>query len=1116
VMRLGIAVLGPVRVTRDGENVDLGTTRHREIVAALAMSDGEPVSSSLLIDRVWGEDAPPTALATLHGYIAAIRRLLEPDRPPRAPSTFLTTRAGSYVLEVDPGCRDETRFEHLVASARSRLAVVPDHLVPQSRPQDREAVETALDELEDALALWRGTPYAELGADSGVVAHRARLDDLLRVAVELKAVGQLALGLHDVVHGDLEARTAESPLHERWWALRAVALARDSRQAEALSVLDQLRTNLVDELGVDPSPPLQDLRTAILRQAPSVTVAPGKPSPATPVSHASTRVHPSPWKLAGRDQDVLELHRTLDQAATERPAFVVLTGGPGIGKSRLVEELALESAERGWHLAVGKCFQDEGAPPLWPWMSVLDALDLPFQPPDPDVAAGGLFRVRSEIVRLIREAALSAPLLLVLEDLHWADPSTLRVLRLLAESVAGDRLLVVVTWRTHEDPSSDLRAVAEALARRHAVRRDLSGLDESATEKLFEEISGRGLASEDATALYGRTEGNPFFVVELARLARDDDREIQDLIGPETLPTAVQEIVERRFSTLPKESAAALRAAAVIGHSFDLETLGDVTRVGPEELLQAVEPALDAGLLEEDAAEVFRFSHALVGDVLRASLSTTRLSRTHRLVAELLEQRPGREAEVAWHWREAGPKYVDRAWRAAASAADSAAALHAYGDAADLLGTALALQARDSSADSSQELDLLQQAIDAYRWASMLPELVGAVERSIEVAERAGDVARLAYAATQTTHRMGWRSAPYGSVNEVVIGALQRAIDELPEHARELRARALVSLASELREEETLEERGRLCEAAIELARSVDEPRLLCDVLILSSMARWGSPNTERILAASVEAADLASEIGDRHAHVMARLVSTVAYGELGAVDRMWKMLHATRKDAADLRVVYAELTLDELELAWLAAGGRFAECEELLADTQQRLALVTQPADGEQLSLDGHFDLFTYRLWQGRPLEALPGMRARIDAGLPMQIFEVVALWRAGRHEQSAARYEPTELRPLLEREMGFSSALRCGIAEASLYFDDADLARGVYDALLPYEGRSSGADGLFFGPVDAFLAIAARASGRTKVAATHADNALAIMDEWNLPAARTWFAGLRATFKF
>jgi DNA-binding SARP family transcriptional activator len=1121
VTRLAVAVLGPVRVTRDGAEVDLGTLRQREVIAALALGGGAPVPSEVVIERVWGDRAPATARATLHGYVAALRRALEPDRPPRAPATVLVTEGDTYLLRIDSVDRDEVRFEEHVGSARTRLAVVADQLRPRVAQQDRETVEAALDELDDALALWRGTPYAELGDDPAAVAHRVRLEDLRLMAGELRAVGQLALGRHDLVRGELEARTAEHPLHERWWALRAVALARESRQADALAVLDRLRDNLADELGVDPSRPLQELRTAILRQEPSVTDVPAPSASATPVRRASTRVNASAWKLAGREPDLAELRRALDEAQEQRGGFAVLSGGAGIGKSRLVEEVALDAVEHGWRLAVGQCSQDDGAPPLWPWLSVLDALGTPFTAPEPGPEAGGLFRVRADIARLIREAAEAQPLMLVLEDLHWADPSTLGVLRLLAESVTRERLLVVVTWRSQAEARHDLGGVAESLARRHAVRLELAGLDEDATRTVFEEVAGRTLPEAQVTALHRRTQGNPFFVVELARLALGDDRELDEVVGsgelPTTVPTALSEVVERRLATLPEVATTVLRAAAVVGHSFDLETLGDVTRIGPDDLLDAVEAACEAGLLEEDGVEVFRFSHALVADVLCASMGATRLARTHRLVAELLEQRPGREAEVAWHWREAGPGHVGRAWRAAAAAARAATTVYAYVDAATLVDSALELQGADEDAGPEQELDLLQQAIDTYRWAAMLPELVAAVERSIALATELGgpgDVVRAAHAATQTTHRMLWRSAPFGAVNEVVVGALRQAVELLPEDEQELRCRVLVSLANELREEAPISEREQLCEEALALARSLGDPVLLCDVLLHAGLSTWTSANAEGTRAASHEAIDLARRTGDRHALVMALAMATATLAELGRVEEMWACLEQGRAEASVLRIVYAELLLDEVELAWTAASGRFDECEELMGRIERRLALIGD--GGDELSLDLHFDLFALRLWQGRPLDALPGVEARIRAGFPMRVFAVVALWRGGRREEAAREFRPYELHELIERDFAFSSPLWCGIAEAALYFEDADLGRHVHQRMAPYAGRNSGAEGLCFGPTDAFLALAARAYGDLPAATAHAERALDLIDAWDMPPAREWFETLRHTYRF
>lgn len=1100
----------------NGVPIDLGTVRQKEVIAALALAGGEPVSSAVLIERVWGDQRPITALATLHGYVAGLRRALEPDRPPRAPSTVLVTRGDSYVLRVDAGRRDEVIFERLVGAARRRLEVVEDHLRPRSANRDRETVEAALDELDDALALWRGAPYADLGDAPVVLAHRTRLEDLWRMAVELRAVGQLALGRHDVVRGELEAMSTAYPLHERWWALRAVALARESRQAEALAVLDGLRLNLLEELGVDPSPPLQELRLAVLRQDVSVT-DPGTPSASpAPVRRASTRVQASVWKLAGREAELVRLRAPLGLGDDRGSGFAVVTGAAGVGKSRLVEELALDAVEQGWQIAVGHCSQDEGAPPLWPWISILDALDTPFEAPESGLEGGGHFRVRADVARLVREAAEGTPLLLVLEDLHWADASTLGVLRLLAESTKSEQLFVVSTWRSQDASLQDLSGVAEALARRHAVRLDLVGLDEDATRILFEEVSGRAVPGADSAALHLRTRGNPFFVVELARLVSGEEGELDELIGPGAVPAAVTDVVGRRIATQSRFGRSVLQTASVLGDTFDLDTLADVTRIVVDDLLDAVEPALEAGLLEEVAVGVFTFSHALVSDVLRSSMSTTRRARTHRVVAELLEHRPGREAEVARHWRASGPAYVARAWRAAAAAASAATLVYGYVDAADLLKTAVTLQQDDVESGPRDEADLLLQAIDAYRWASMLPELVACVERVIALATEIDDVVLLARAAIQTTHRMSWRSAPFGAINELVTDALRRALDELPSTQSELRCRVLVSLANELREEAPIGERETLCDEAVGLAATLDVPSLQCDVLMHAAVSTWAAPNAMSNLTRIEQAIGLADRAGDRNALAMSRVVRTLLLGELGRPAEMWEQLTTARAEVAELRMVYAELVLDELELAWTAASGRFDDCERLMIGIDTRLRMLMVAGAGDELSVDRHFDLFALFLWQGRPFEALPGLRARIESGLPLDVFTVVALWRSGRRGAARDVFEPVQLHALIDRELAFSSPLRCAVAEAALYLDDADLGRHAYSTLAPYAGRSSGADGLFFGPMDAFLALAARASGDVVAASLHADRAMEMIDAWGLPPARAWLEGLRSTYGF
>ena len=298
------------------------------------------------------------------------------------------------------------------------------------------------------------------------------------MALEDRAIAELALGHHATVAADLEAMTVEYPLRERLWGLRALALTRAGRQADALQVLRQVRDVLDDELGIEPSVELRDLQTAVLRQDTSLEwVAPPR-RPGAPI--VPTRPEPAPapaptgadWPMVGREADLAALTGAWERARGGATTYAVLTGEPGIGKSRLAAELTEIVRGDGAQVCVGRCSQDDGAPPLWPWAQVLEAFgkSLPENLPDD---GRDQFRGFEQIVHLVLDAARERPLVVGLDDLHWADPCSLRVLRLLAETATDEPLLVLATWRDNPEPTGSLADVAETLARRHAVRRAL-------------------------------------------------------------------------------------------------------------------------------------------------------------------------------------------------------------------------------------------------------------------------------------------------------------------------------------------------------------------------------------------------------------------------------------------------------------------------------------------------------------------------------------------------------------------------------------------------------------------------------------------------------------------
>src|SRR6476620_9285360 len=236
-----VSVLGATEAWRDGQRLLLGSRKRRALVAALALSRGRPVSVDALVDLLWGDSPPDGVAGTLQVYVSGLRRVIEPDRAPRAQATVLTTVEPGYALALSDAELDAARFDRAVSESHRLLSApaAPGTEGPAWGPRDVTAADlrAAMACLDEALGLWRGTPYVELEEAPAAVAERARLEELRTVALEDRAVAALALGEHAMVAVELESLTARYPLRERLWGLRALALARAGRQADALEAL---------------------------------------------------------------------------------------------------------------------------------------------------------------------------------------------------------------------------------------------------------------------------------------------------------------------------------------------------------------------------------------------------------------------------------------------------------------------------------------------------------------------------------------------------------------------------------------------------------------------------------------------------------------------------------------------------------------------------------------------------------------------------------------------------------------------------------------------------------------------------------------------------------------
>ncbi|MDW5598418.1 AfsR/SARP family transcriptional regulator, partial [Conexibacter stalactiti] len=256
-MGVSIGVLGPVAAWDDaGEELALKGPRHRAVLARLVIARGRVVPVDRLVDDLWS-DPPPGAIGALRTFVAALRRALEPDRPPRTPPRLLVTEGPGYALRLAPDAVDAWRFEAAVEVAAELPAA------------------DALARLERALTWWRGPAFVEFADEQWARAERSRLTELRLHAVERRAQAQLDLGRAGAAVPDLDAHVAEHPWREEGWRLLALALYRSGRQGDALAVLRRARTLLIEQLGVDPGPRLRRLESDVLAHAEHLGVGGG-------------------------------------------------------------------------------------------------------------------------------------------------------------------------------------------------------------------------------------------------------------------------------------------------------------------------------------------------------------------------------------------------------------------------------------------------------------------------------------------------------------------------------------------------------------------------------------------------------------------------------------------------------------------------------------------------------------------------------------------------------------------------------------------------------------------------------------------------------------------------
>ncbi len=1034
---LEFRVLGPVVVLDDGGTpLDIGPSQQRAVLALCVLAAPRPVSTARIVDALWEQEPPPGAVNTVQAYVSKLRRVLEPGRVRRAKPSVLLSRPGGYAIELPPESFDLGRAAAAVAAGR-RLLEAGDHA-------------GAAGQLRLALKEWRGEPLAGFEDEPWARDEIAHLAELRLSVVEDVAQAELALGLGPALVPELTRLVAAHPLRERLRRLGAHALYQAGRQADALALLAEGRRLLVGELGLDPDPRSRELERRILEQDPALTpppppATPHDPAPtATPVPEADTD---GPGRREGALIGRAAESRVLRRAVTaDGPLIVLVAGEPGIGKTSLAEDAAAHAP-----VAVfGRCWDGTGAPPFWPWAQAVRQLTGRHGELAEMLGATGEFALYEAFARLVaKHAAAHGRVLVVLDDLQWADASSLRLLEFLATTRACQELTVIATYRDTEVSGPLARTLATLVRLPHVERVTLGGLREDA---IAEYLRRAGADATRAAEVARRTGGNPFFLGELVHL---DGGEV---------PGAVADVLRGRMAAMPPGAPGVLSAAALLGRDAPLDVLLDVVHdvmdVPRDEVLDVLDAAVRARLLTEHDL-VYRFAHDIVRDVLRDGLAPLRRRRLHAGIAAVLERRGTHLAELAHHYREGlvisgmAAKAIEYARQAAAHAM----AQFAYEDAVEHLRHAVALTGQLPVADPVLRCDLLLGLAEAQSAAGMSTQVHASLEEAAEIADALGDDDRLARAALGFSDPLSWAMYEEWAAGGALTGRIERALRS-QEEGSPWRSQLLAAFAVTGCFTRPVEESRALAAEAVREARlRGDDGSLLRALSAYEILSRGVAGHAER-QAAIDEMTEVARRTGDLVAEWLvleAEHVELVKQGELERADRLLTWLSDTARRIRQP----ALLSL----AAWLSAIHAYLRGDpgRALAEAEESVRLHPEGALGR--------DHAESRARVFRCLAA----RMRGDAAAALALAEEALARRPGqpgwRVLRCAAlldlgrRGEAAEV--LAELAHGGFAGMRGDIAyrfipdllsEVCLALGDRAAAAALHDLLLAHQGRLLG----------------------------------------------------------
>jgi DNA-binding CsgD family transcriptional regulator/transcriptional regulator with XRE-family HTH domain len=680
-----------------------------------------------------------------------------------------------------------------------------------------------------------------------------------------------------------------------------------------------------------------------------------------------------PLALVGREREFGILHEALEQTISGRGQVILLTGEPGAGKTRLAEELTGHANALHIQTTWGRCYPGAGAPAFWPWIQLLRALlnrhdpdqvrtclgdgardiaqilpelrkwwsDLPPTILEGDTAR---FRLYDSMTTFLRNLADDHPLLIVLDDLQWADHSSLLLLEFLAREIQENRLLLLGLYRDTEVNSGEpLTAVVAEITRQPQNRNlTLQGLSQHEVRTMIELLVGGAIPAGLDAQVANRTAGNPFFIMEMIGFLETTGLSNLPTGQGEwhaAIPTGVRELIRQRLRQMPGDCQDALEVASIIGREFDLRLLREISQLPTEKLLDALDTAVRARILQAPSgiAVNYRFIHDLIRETVYDDLPPSRRVELHDKVGRALERLSRRETSpqygrVAHHFLLAAPlDSYEPALRYLTLAGDQAMESIAYDNAAEYFGKAVELLRQSGELDTQRGAELMLRLGEAQRRAGNIPSARATFQNAAAIARHKNLPEHLARAALGVSGGI----VLVGRNDEVARTLLDEASKLLGTGDSALRAECLARKALTFPitvSEEEAESRFNISREAVEIARRVGDPGSLAIALHARHRDLWraGTNQLGEGLTIASDMVEAARETGNLElifTGLCWQMFEPLATGDMATVDHLFRDCELA---ASELRQPFYTFMITSLRAMRVILDGRLAEAAEL------------------------------------------------------------------------------------------------------------------------------------------------------------------------------------------